>query len=73
MEAKGLPMSIRFDISSTGDGYQFERVEMTDDFDVERIELEGEAKERAIEILLARSDLWEEFCMEMDYRKIVAV
>jgi len=73
-EAPGIPMSLRFDVLSKGNGeYYFEGVEMTDEFDVERIELFGEAKEKAIEILLERVDLWEEFCVRADYERIGAV
>ena len=67
-------MSIRFDVEPRGDGvYAIANVEMTDEFDVERIELEGESKEKAIEILQKRADLWEEFCIEADHKSISAV
>lgn len=66
-------MSVRFDIRSKGEGeYSFGEVEMTDEFDVERIELRGEAKEKAISILLGRVDLWEEFRVRADYERIGA-
>jgi hypothetical protein len=69
-EALGIPVTIRFSIESMDDGeYDFTEVNMTDEFNMESIELFGEVKEKAISILLGRDDLWEEICINLDYNK----
>ena len=68
-EAPGIPVSIRFEIESQGGGkYVFNDVEIADDFDMDRVVLDGEVREKAISLLLNREDLWEEFCIMADYK-----
>jgi hypothetical protein len=72
-ETPGIPMSIRFGVESLGEGeYKFVSAEMTAALDADRIDLNGDVMAKAIKILMNREDLWEEFCLLAEYKRIGA-
>jgi hypothetical protein len=69
----GIPMNVGYFGGREGDDYEFERVMIADDFDAERVELEGEARNQAIAILRIKATAWSNFCEAADWEQIGAV